>query len=139
MSPVCWSVHKMLCLLSMYQKVIQWSWRDKLVLFKLGCFFFFIISLNPGKIFAWHLFPSHTQMHIDLSFCQTLAPVCDCLSADACTHWLCTEKPSGKPKPSRQLKFWCTSGWPQKQTFPRTWPSFMKISKTIETKYILSN
>lgn len=134
MSPVCWSVHRLLCLLSLYQKVIQWSWRDKYVLFTLVLFLFRQLKSWENVCLTTLSF-SHTNAHLT-SFCQSLALVCDCLSADACTHWLCTEKPSGKPKPSRQLKFWCASGWPQKQTFPRTWPSFMKISKTVETKYI---
>lgn len=133
MSSLCWSVRRMLCLLSLYQKVIQWSWRDKYVLLRL-VLVSLSFSLIPGKIYLLDFLLTHKCTLT--SFCQTLALVCDCLSADACTHWLCTEKPSGKPKPSRQLKFWCTSGWSQKQTFPRTWPSFMKISKTIETKYV---
>lgn len=114
---------------------LQKSWRK---IHLLWASLFSMICLKFKKIFSWWIL-SHTQMHTDLFLCQTEALVCDCLSADACTHWLCTEKPSGRPKPTHQLKFRCTSGWPQKQTFPRTWHSLMKFTKTIKTKSTVLN
>jgi hypothetical protein len=106
---------------------------------ELVCSLWSALSLRKSFLGEFFLSLSHTQMHTDLFLCQTEALVCDCLSADACTHWLCTEKPSGRPKPTHQLKFRCTSGWPQKQTFPRTWHSFMKFTKPIKTKSTVLN